>query len=172
MILFFAQPGHEIGNGHGRTAGFRSAIDFILQTAFARLRLVFHAQYYIDYGNALLDRDLLQRVRYGSAQILGVGCVTFQNHADSDYSIEVFPQREFAHDDRDFKGAGNFIKSDRCGGSAFAQFGRSVIDQSPDKDGIKLARHNGEGALAGDRPRPRRSDLGHGRQHSLGKPDH
>ena len=57
--LFGAQIGHDVGDFDGGAGCFRPAIDFVFETAFARLGLIGQTKDDVDHGNAMLDGDLL-----------------------------------------------------------------------------------------------------------------
>ena len=98
-------------------------------------------------GNAVLDRDLLQRVRDGMGQILGVAGFPLQDDAESENRIRFFLQREFPHHDWNFKGARHLMQRNDRGRRERFQFLGGVIDEALDVLPVEQARDDREVAL-------------------------
>ena len=138
-----------------------SAIDPVFEAAFARLLLVFQTQDGMNNGHAVVERDLLERVRDGRREMLGMSGLAFEDHTERDDRVCTFLERDLAHDDRDFEGAGNEMKSDIGGRGQDAQLVGAMVDQPLHIVGVELARHEDEPALRANQPRPWRNKLRH-----------
>ncbi len=70
-----------------------------------------------------------------------------------------FFKRDFAHDDRDFKGARHEMEGDIGGGREGPQLIGAMVDQPLHVFGVELARDEDESALRANQPRPWRNKL-------------
>ena len=150
MSFFFPQLGHEACNFNCRLGRLRSAIDFVLQATFARLRFVFQTQDRIDHRNTGFDRDALKRIGNRASQILSMLGAAFDDDTNSDDSIRFFLLCQFTYDDGDFKRSGHLIKREDCVRHLFEQLLRSVIHQPLHIRRIELARDDDKSAPARD----------------------
>ena len=78
---FLRSSDMTLGDFHGGPRGFGAAVDFIFEAALARLSFVIETEHDIDHGHASINRDALQRIRDGAAQILRVVRFSLQNYA-------------------------------------------------------------------------------------------
>ncbi len=69
-ILFSgAQLAHNVADFHRRARRFNAAIDSFLKTTLAGLIFIFHFEDDVDHRHAVFDRDVLQRIGYGIAEM-------------------------------------------------------------------------------------------------------
>src|ERR1700757_2732475 len=75
---------HDTGDFHCCPRGLGAAIDSIFETAFACLFLVIETEHHIDYWNPIIDRNVLERISHGTAEIFRVVCFSAHDYAASD----------------------------------------------------------------------------------------
>lgn len=95
----------------------------------------------------MLHRNLLQRVRDGTGEVLRVTGLPLQDDAERENRIRFFLEREFPHHDWNFKGAGDVMERNGRARREQLQFFGGMINESLDVGRIELARDNREMAL-------------------------
>ena len=86
---------------------------FVLEATFARLRFGFHTENGVDHGNAVIRaRSAATRRSRSGRDVRRDSVLPLQDDAEGDDGVRFFLQRDFANDDRNFKGARNLMERD------------------------------------------------------------
>src|SRR6266487_6826738 len=159
--LFPAKFRHDAGDFHGGPRGLPAAVDFIFQAALARLSFVIETQYDIDDGYAMINRDALECISDGLAQISRMVRLSLQNDSNGNDYICFFLRRQLVHNDRNFECPRHSLERNRHVRCKDMQFFLGVIDEALHVARIESARDDDERASPVHNAGTRRDDLRH-----------
>src|SRR5436190_9532320 len=159
--LFSAKFRHHISNFDRGACGLGPAVDLTSKATVARVSFVVEAEDGIDDWHAMTDRDTLQRVGDGAAQILRVVRLSFQNNTTGDQCVRYSLRRQLTHNNWNFERPRHSLDGNRRVWRKDMQFLFGMVDQPLHISRIKLTGHDDERAFPVNNNGPRRNSLRH-----------